>query len=304
MKEDDFFPEGEARRGLRLEDSKIAIIGLGLMGGSLALALKGRCRGLIGIDSHPATLELARAKKMVDGAGSDPAKLLPEADLVILAVPVPAILEWLGVLPRYIRRPCIVLDLGSTKREITRAMEILPSNFDPVGGHPICGREQLGIRNAAADLYRNAPFVVTPLARSTKFALSVVGRIISTVGAYMLELAADQHDRILASTSHLPFLLSSALALGTPQENAPFIGTGFRSVSRLAGTPASMMLGVMRSNRDNILDSLRRFRESLSLIEAALNARDSLELENILNRSRQSCESLLNVASPRSVDPH
>jgi prephenate dehydrogenase len=295
MKEDDFFPEGGAY--LRLNDSNIAIIGLGLMGGSLALALEGQCRGLIGIDSHPATLELARAKMIVDRAGSNPADLLLEADLVILAAPVPAILEWLELLPNYVKQSCIVMDLGSTKRQITRAMNTLPSNFDPVGGHPICGREQLGLQNAAYDLYRNAPFVVTPLARTTQRAISAVGQIITSVGARQLELTPEQHDHILSTTSHLPFLLSSALALSTPPENAPFIGTGFRSVSRLAGTPGSMMLGVLGSNRDNLLDSIQRFRESLSLIESALNAGDSLALENILNRSRNSYENLLAFAS-------
>jgi prephenate dehydrogenase len=287
MKEDDFF----------LADKQIAIIGLGLMGGSLALALKGHCRVLYGIDAHPATLELARAQKIVDRAESEPADLLADADLVILATPVPVILEWLSGLPGFIQHPCIVMDLGSTKRQITQAMENLPANFDPVGGHPICGREQLGLKHASAELFHNAPFVVTPLARSTQRALSAAKQIISTIEAHELQLTADLHDRILASTSHLPFLLASALALGTSQEYAPFIGTGFRSVSRLAGTPASMMLGVLGSNRDNLLESIRAFRESLSLIETALKAEDELELESLLNRAHRSYENLLATSS-------
>jgi prephenate dehydrogenase len=287
MKEDDF----------KLQDSTVAIIGLGLMGGSLALALKGQCRSLVGLDPHPATLEAALAKKVVDQAGNDPAKLLPGADLVILAAPVPAIIEWLKDLPRYIQGPCIVMDIGSTKRAIVQAMDSLPGNFDPIGGHPVCGREQLNIQNADPDLYQDAPFIVTSLARTTQRARSAARRVISGVGARMLELSAEQHDRTLASTSHLPFLLASALALGTPVESAPFIGTGFRSTSRLAGTPASMMLGVLESNRDNILKSLQHFRESLSLIETALNGRDSLALEDILERSRHSYENLVTARS-------
>jgi len=279
--------------GFTLAEAKVAIIGLGLMGGSLALALRGHCRALFGIDSHPATLQLARAQRAVDRAEAHPTDILPQADLVVLAVPVPAILEWLPLLTRAILHPCILLDLGSTKRRITRAMEALPPNFDPLGGHPICGREQLGLRNADADLYRDAPFVITPLTRTSRRALSAAGQIISAAGARPLELGADQHDRILASTSHLPFLLASALTLGMPAEDAAFIGTGFRSAARLAGTPASMMLGVLGSNRDNILESSRGFRESLALIESVLIGEDSRALEEILDRSRQAYENLL-----------
>ncbi len=283
MKEDDF----------RLKDSTVAIVGLGLMGGSLAMALKGHCRSLTGIDSHPAALEAARAKKIVDQADSDPANLLPQADLVILAAPVPAIIEWLGDLPAYIQQPCIVMDIGSTKRAILQTMQELPANFEPIGGHPVCGREQLLIQNADPNLYQGAPFIITALDRTTRRALSAAKQIISSVGAHMLELSAEQHDRTLASTSHLPFLLASALTLATSLESAPFIGTGFRSASRLAGTPASMMLGVLESNRDNISSSIQRFRESLSLIESALNSQDSLALENILDQSRHSYENLV-----------
>src|SRR3989304_4176389 len=102
--------------GFRLQDSKIAIIGLGLMGGSLALALKGKCAALYGIDSHPATLELALDKKIVDAADTDPARLsvLPQADLVILATPVPVIINFIQKLPALVQKSCIVLDLGST----------------------------------------------------------------------------------------------------------------------------------------------------------------------------------------------
>jgi prephenate dehydrogenase len=122
-----------------LAESKVAIIGLGLMGGSLALGLRGKCAALYGIDPHQPTLELALSQHIVDYADSDPAKLLPEADLVILSAPVPAILTLLKQLPSFTSNPCIVMDLGSTKKQIVDAMSCLPERFDPVGGHPICG---------------------------------------------------------------------------------------------------------------------------------------------------------------------
>jgi prephenate dehydrogenase len=279
--------------GFRLQDSKITIIGLGLMGGSLALALRGKCAALYGIDSDRATLELARRRGIVDQAAADPGTLVRQADLLILATPVPAIIDFIQNLPVFIQTPCIVLDLGSTKKDILRAMSSLPERFDPIGGHPICGKEKLGLEHAEASLYQGAPFVVTALERSTQRAKSALQQIIAAVGANAIEMNAEDHDRTLAATSHLPFLLSSALALSTPQEFGSFIGTGFKSTSRLAGTPADMTMGILQSNRENILHAMQAFRNSLDQIEAALQNENYNQLKLILNRSRSAYQSLI-----------
>jgi prephenate dehydrogenase len=278
--------------GFTLRDAKVAILGLGLMGGSLALALKGQCAALLGIDPDPAALSLALRQNIVDQAESDPAKLLPQADLVILAAPVPVILTLLQKLPEYTSNSCIVLDLGSTKRAIVERMDSLPERFDPLGGHPICGKEKLTLANAERTLYYGAPFILTPLARTTPRALSAAQQVIATVGAKALTLDAADHDRILAATSHLPFLLSSALSLATPEECAPLIGPGFRSTSRLAGTPSSMMMGVMQTNRENILTAIHRLQAELNNIEAHLAANDFAALEATLDQSRAAYQEL------------
>jgi prephenate dehydrogenase len=279
--------------GFRLEDSKIVIIGLGLMGGSLALALKGKCAALYGIDSDPATLELARKKQIVDQADHDPSRLLPRGDLVILSTPVPAIIDSIQKLPALIPGPCVVLDLGSTKTDIAQAMSVLPQRFDPIGGHPICGKEKLGLENAEGSLYRGAPFVVTALERTTARARDAAEQIIAALGAHLIEMSAEEHDRTLAFTSHLPFLISSALVLSTPSEYSPYIGTGFRSTSRLAGTPSSMTLGVLQSNRENVLQALSFFQKQLSEIQKKLAADDFQTLEGIFNGSRAAYQSLI-----------
>ena len=269
-----------------LAESKIAIIGLGLMGGSLALGLRGKCAALYGVDPHPATLELALSQHIVDYADSDPAKLLPEVDLVILAAPVPAILTLLEKLPTFTSNPCIVMDLGSTKRLVVEAMANLPERFDPIGGHPICGKEKLSLANAERTLYYAAPFLLTPLERTSQRAVSAANQIIEALGAKGKTLNAVDHDRILASTSHLPFLISSALARTTPEEVAPFVGPGFKSTSRLAGTSSSMMLGVLQSNRENVLNALHGMQSQLAEIEAALSAGDFEKLESLLNEAQ------------------
>ncbi len=266
-----------------LATSRIAIIGLGLMGGSLALGLRGKCAALYGIDPHPATLELALSQHIVDFADSDPAKLLPEVDLVILSAPVPAILTLLELLPSFTPNPCIVMDMGSTKKLIVESMSRLPERFDPIGGHPICGKEKLSLANAERTLYYAAPFLLTPLERTSQRALSAANQIIEALGAKGKTLDSVEHDRILASTSHLPFLISSALALVTPNDVASFVGPGFKSTSRLAGTSSSMMLGVLQSNRENVLNALRGMQAELAQIESALSDGDFAKLESILN---------------------
>jgi prephenate dehydrogenase len=276
-----------------LAESRIAIIGLGLMGGSLALGLKGKCAALYGCDPHLSTLELALSQHIVDYADSDPAKLLPEVDLVILSAPVPAILTLLEQLPAFTSNPCIVMDMGSTKKLIVESMSRLPENFDPIGGHPICGKEKLSLANAERTLYYAAPFLLTPLERTSPRALSAANQIIETIGAKAKILEAVEHDRILASTSHLPFLISSALALVTPNDVVSFVGPGFKSTSRLAGTSSSMMLGVLQSNRENVLNALHDLQNKVAELESALTEKDFSKLESILNEAMDKYQELI-----------
>ena len=279
--------------GFTLKEANIALIGLGLMGGSLALSLKPRCRHLSAYDPDLATLELARRQEIVHEADSDPAKILADADLVILACPVPAIVDWIRRLPDFIQHPCIVLDIGSSKRTIITALESLPANFDPIGGHPICGRERLSLENAERFLYRDAPFVLTPLKRTSDNARSAALQIVDALRANPVWLNADNHDRILAATSHLPYLLSSALALATTEDAEPLIGPGFRSTVRLAGTSSSMMLGVLLSNRDHLLDALGRLQDQIATLKFALIADDANQLESVLDAAENRYQRLM-----------
>jgi prephenate dehydrogenase len=210
---------------------------------------------------------------------------------VILSAPVPAILTLLENLPSFTPNPCIVMDLGSTKRMVVEAMANLPERFDPIGGHPICGKEKLSLANAERTLYYAAPFLLTPLERTSQRAVFAANQIIEALGAKGKTLNAVDHDRILASTSHLPFLISSALAHTTPADVAPFVGPGFKSTSRLAGTSSSMMLGVLQSNRENVLSALHGMQSQLAEIEAALSAGDFAKLESLLNGAQSKYQS-------------
>lgn len=279
--------------GFSLERTKIAIIGLGLMGGSLAMALNGKCADLLAVVHRSSTREQALHLKIVSQADVDPAKILPQANVIILATPVPAILEWLARLPDYVAQECVVIDLGSSKQVIVQAMNQLPERFATIGGHPICGKENLSLENAEATLYENAAFVLTPTAHISGRASAAALQIIHAIGARPIWLEAVSHDRLLAFTSHLPFLLASALAMSAPEEAAALVGPGFNSTSRLAGTPASMMVGILQTNKDNVMEAVAIFRSNLDSIEQAIRSQNAGNLAEILDSARSKRQKFL-----------
>jgi|SRR5271157_781414 len=262
----------------------VAIVGLGLMGGSLAMALNGKCKQLDGIDPDPATIELAQQWKIVDKVSTDPAILLPHADLIILAAPVRAIIRILEDLPGLHPGSPVVLDLGSTKVEIMQAMDALPERFDPIGGHPMCGKEKSSLKFADPSIYRHAPFALVPLDRTSQRAKYLAEGLIRLVGAEPILFKAEQHDRLVAYTSHLPYLIASALAGSTLDEAAALVGPGFRSTTRLAGSSPQMMQDILLTNRENVLSALRQFRLQMDRLLDLLEQRDfsglAVQLEN------------------------
>lgn len=272
--------------GFSLSSARVAIVGLGLMGGSLAMALQGKCAALLGVDADPAAVAAALRRGIVAVADTDPARLLPGADVLILAVPVPAILSLLDRLPGLVSTPCILFDLGSSKQAIVSAMDRLPARFDALGGHPLCGRERLSLENASPDLYCAAPFLLTPAARTSARACACAEQVALAAGARPLWMDSAAHDAALAATSHLPYLMASALCLATPAGMDGLCGPGFRSAGRLAATPASMMLGVLRTNRTNVLAAAARLRASLAQLESALEQDDPQALDALLGRAR------------------
>jgi prephenate dehydrogenase len=267
-----------------LAASRIAILGMGLMGGSLALALKGRCAELLGIDPDAEALELALEIGAADRVSTDAAALLPKADVVVLAAPVRAILRLLETLPDLHPGSAVVIDLGSTKSQIVRAMEGLPERFDPLGGHPMCGKETSTLRSAEAGLFKGRTFAFTPLQRTTPRARLLAEEIAAAVEAQVLWLDAETHDRWAAATSHAPYLIANALSAATPREaQAALAGSGYQSTTRIAATPPEIMIDILATNRGNVLAALAAFREQLDVLADSLSGEDDEELRKQLS---------------------
>ena len=271
-----------------LRELTIAVIGMGLMGGSLLMALQSKCRKLIGIDENPEIIALAEQLDLAEVISDDPGASLSEADVIVLATPVFSILSYLHEIPSLFAGSAIVLDLGSTKEEIFRVMEGLPARFDPIGGHPMCGKEKGSLKNADPQIYQEARFALTPLNRTSLRARHIAEQIVIAVGALPLWIDPVTHDIWTASTSHFPYLIANLLAACTPAESQPLVGPGFRSTSRLAGTNVTMMMDTILTNRERILSAAEIFINHFNSLVSALEAQnfDLLHTQLVQGRER------------------
>jgi prephenate dehydrogenase len=277
-----------------LGEARVAIVGLGLMGGSLGLALRQRrsCREVTGIARRQETVPLALAMGAVDRATTDLAAGVADADIVVLATPVRTILRQIPLLGSFLSPPCVVLDMGSTKSAICRALAALPDGLQPVGGHPMCGKESAGIEVAEATLYEGKTFVLTPLPRTSAQAVALAASLATAVGSRVIFLEPERHDRLVAAISHLPYLLSTALvatAEGVGQADDAVwkvAASGFRDTSRLAASDVTMMLDILLTNREAVLAMIEAFQGHLRSLAEHLQANDEAGLRALLEAAR------------------
>jgi len=259
----------------------VSIIGLGLIGGSWGLALKkyGLAVRRIGC-GRASTVVRALAVDAVDEGTGDLDKAVREADLIILAAPVGAILDCIPRLKEVASSKAVVTDVGSTKRLICeRARETLGDAPLFLGGHPLAGKERAGVENAEASLFAHARYVLTPLEdrhlEDTRIKAFI--SLVKAVGARPQIMDAACHDRALAFLSHLPQLLSSALASLIAEESlesrfpVELAASGFRDVTRLAGSPYSVWRDICLTNLENIQQALEVLIEKLEFVKRHLS---------------------------------
>jgi prephenate dehydrogenase len=275
-----------------LADAQVTIVGLGLMGGSLASALRGQCRAIVGVARRSATVEAALADGLVDWATTDVAEGVREADVVVLATPVRVIIQQLGEIGSLVPQGCLVMDLGSTKVRIVKEMARLPEHVQPLGAHPMCGKEISGLEAADPSLYRDRTFILTPLPRTSEAALALGRALAEAVGAHVLLLEPERQDFIVATVSHLPYLLACALVAtadattsADPAAWEVFAG-GFRDTSRVAGSDVTMMMDILLTNREEVLKALVTYQAKLSDLARLVANGDEEEMRAALSAVR------------------
>jgi prephenate dehydrogenase len=277
-----------------MDQRTLCIVGLGLMGGSFALALRasGYPGRLIGVSRSAETLRYAQAQGIVDLA-TDDLGAAREAEVVVLCTPARTIIAQIGQLASICKPGAILTDMGSTKVKIARAMDALPGHLRAVAAHPMCGKEAAGIQAADAGLFRGAPWLIIPTARTDDEALSVVRALAERVGASPRILDADQHDALLAFASHLPYALAVALVAATEQFslNRPEVwevmAGGFRDTSRVAASDVTMWLDILLTNAEPVLGAVRDVQFALDQFTALLERRDEAGLRAFLQAAAQ-----------------
>jgi prephenate dehydrogenase len=278
---------------------RVGIVGLGLIGGSIALAAREIWPGslVIGVDRKD-VLERAMVRHAIDVAADDEV-VLADADLVILAAPIQQNLEILRHLPDNVTGSAVVTDTGSTKRAVVDAASALPDRFSFVGGHPLGGAARGGIEHARSDMFRGRPWLFTPTAGQDGEALDKLQSFVSGLGAVPQILSPHDHDRLLAYISHLPQLTVSALmhVVGgaAKNEGLGLSGRGLQDTTRLASSPADIWKEVCATNADEIGSALDALIAVLRELRGDL--RRGQALDGVFESANQWRETLLSGKS-------
>lgn len=293
---------------------KLVIIGVGLIGGSFALALRKatQVRHIVGIGRSRGNMQRAQAVGAIDEIGISLPMALKNAELVLLATPVGQTEAVMAQISPYLEPDTIVTDAGSTKQNVVAAArrQLSPHLRNFVPGHPIAGAELSGAGAADADLFHGRNVVLTPLPETSATAASRVSEWWETCGSRVFRMSAAEHDDILATVSHLPHLLAfalmnraslnrtdsadspvSSLPSSAQQQHRPceplqFAGTGFRDMVRIAGSSPEMWRDICLANREALVTQIDAYQEELAAMRQLLASGNGKELENAFSRAR------------------
>jgi len=275
---------------------KVIIFGVGLIGGSFALALRkaGAVSEVVGFGRSTATLEQARQLGILDRIGQDVDAEVGDADLILLATPVGQMAELMGRIAPHLGTHTLITDGGSTKCDVVAAARVSLGNklAQFVPAHPIAGGEKSGAGAAQADLYQGKKVVLTPLAENSKASVESVRRAWELCGAAVSELTPQQHDEVFAAVSHLPHLLSFALVHDIAQRDnreqlLSFAASGFRDFTRIAASSPEMWRDICMANREALMRELQQYAAELHVLHQALGNQDAAKLEEIFSLARK-----------------
>jgi prephenate dehydrogenase len=277
---------------------KLAVVGVGLIGGSFALALKKAkaVSHVVGVGRTPANLKLALERGIIDSTASDAGG----ADLVLIAAPVGQYPEIFASLSS---AKGIITDAGSTKRDVIATARAKLKNLSRfVPGHPIAGAEKSGAAAASAELFRDRRVVLTPLTESDGAAVSEVKKLWQACGARVSSMTAEEHDEVLAAVSHLPHLLAYGLVhevagRKNSEQLFAFAAGGFRDFTRIASSHPEMWRDICLANKDLLLDEISRFAKKILQVKKMLERGDGDALEKLFTEARQARDRWLKSSS-------
>jgi prephenate dehydrogenase len=251
---------------------RVAVVGLGLIGGSIALAARELLTAEVsGWDADPRAIETAVKRGAIASGAGSLASAVAEADAVFVAAPVAALPSLIHEVLADAPAGCAVSDVGSTKRSVVEA--ITDARF--VGGHPLAGAETSGVEHARADMFEGATWYLTPSSETAATTLAHVGAMVSAMGARAVEISPLAHDRLMATVSHLPHVFANVLVTQLAGEDAAAVpGPSFRDATRVAGSNTAVWSGIYMDNRDALGQAIDDAVARLAEVRAALAAGD------------------------------
>ncbi len=265
---------------------KISIIGVGFMGGSLALAIKEAYpeASLWGYAHRREYYKKLKRLNLVDKVTGDLRKLLKDATMVVLATPVSIIINYFKKIAPFLAENTVVIDLGSTKYEIEKkAKEYLPENVNFVGCHPLCGSNKEGPENASRDIYKNSLCIITSLNKATPF----VKKFWQRVGCRVYFMKPSLHDKVLSYVSHLPHVISYALSYLVPKKYFLFSSGSFSDITRVSTSPERVWEDVFFSNKDNIVNHIEEYIGILQEFKRAITSKERKRLLRLIRKARK-----------------
>ncbi len=269
---------------------RVTIVGVGLMGGSLGMAIKKNklAREVIGLSHRQGALDQAVKSGAIDTPCLDVKKAISNADLVVLATPVDSIIKLFTTIDPYLKRGCIVTDVGSAEATITEhADKILSNPAFFVGSHPLTGSEKKGVINASADLFGGSKCIMTPTEKTNQVAKQKVKHFWTKLNMEVALLPPEEHDEILAYVSHLPHLLAYGLMAGIPSKFLEYASQGLKDTSRVASSSPQMWSDICMANPKNILNALDQCVEYLSHFRKAIVSQDQKSLLNYFIKAQE-----------------
>jgi prephenate dehydrogenase len=277
---------------------KVTILGVGLIGASLALALRqyGLCNTIIGYGRTQGNLIRAQEKTIIDSFELDPAKACDDSDLIVFATPVGVFIDIAKQISHVLKRNAIVTDVGSVKGNLVREMEgLLSPQVFFVGGHPIAGSDRSGIDTASAHIFTEAQCIITPTHNTDRKALETIIAMWRTLGCLITLIEPEEHDRIYAAVSHLPHLLAYEIVNTVGDINSAYLtfsGQGFKDTTRIASSHPELWRDICMHNRDNLLAYIEIYKENLDRVSRYLRTDDAESLKRDFQRARTLRESI------------
>ena len=276
--------------------NKLCIIGVGLIGGSLARALKkaGAVGEIVGAGRDVAHLEKAKALGVIDHFETDISLAVKGCDMVVIAVPLGAMQSVFEKIAPVITNDMIITDVGSAKGSVVKAAQAafkdIPATLIP--GHPIAGTEKSGVEASFPELYENRRIIITPLETSSTTAISKVKSMWQACGADVIETTIEHHDEVLAATSHLPHMLAFSLVdtlakMDAKNEIFDFAAGGFRDFTRIASSDPDMWRDICLANGDALVEMIKKFSDDLHLLSEAIEKNDSSYLKETFSRAKK-----------------